>query len=206
MPGTISILILTHNRADDLLALLQSLQLQEDKERVLQEILILNNASTERYDQVQEYIGAHPELKVNYIWSDTNYGVARGRNKLMLEARGDILFTIDDDMEFPQRDALKRISGLFDQPFFRENQTAVITLRVIYFSTKEVQETVFPHKQYERYRDRKQFLTLYFAGGGQYHETFDPGTDWLVSRELFLWYGRIRSVLPYPGRRIFDWL
>ena len=114
MPGTISILILTHNRADDLLALLQSLQLQEDKEKVLQEILILNNASTERYDQVQEYIGAHPELKVNYIWSDTNYGVARGGNKLMLEARGDILFTIDDDMEFPQRDALKRISGLFD--------------------------------------------------------------------------------------------
>ena len=165
MPGTISILILTFNRADDLLSLLQSLSLQEQKATVLEEILILNNASTEDYHEVEQYIAKEEELKIRYIHSDENLGVARGRNRLMTEAKGDLLFTIDDDMEFPQRDALLRISKLFDQPFFAANNTAVLTLRVNYYSNKEVQRTVFPHKKYDKYRHKEQFLTLYFAGG-----------------------------------------
>jgi len=165
MQRKISVLVLTYNRPHDLLLMLQSLALQDGLEDVLEEILILNNASTESYEEVLSYIRDQQKLRVNYIFSDINHGVAGGRNKLMKLAKGAVLFTIDDDMEFPQRDALKRISLLFDNPLFLQSNTAVITLRVIYHSTKQVQETVFPHKKYHKYKDRKQFLTLYFAGG-----------------------------------------
>lgn len=165
MAATISILILTHNRADDLLALLQSLNQQQGLATVLQEILILNNASTESYKQVEDFIITHPLLKVNYIFSHENTGVARGRNKLMQMAKGDLLLTIDDDMEFPQEDALLRMGEVFNKPFFKDNNTAVVTVKVIYHSTKEVQKTVFPHKKFEQYFGKETFLTLYFAGG-----------------------------------------
>lgn len=161
----ISILILTHNRADDLLLLLQSLTLQTSLVAVLEEILILNNASTASYTAVEDFIGEHTELKVRYIYSEINHGVAGGRNKLMKIARGSLLLTIDDDMEFPQRDALVKISQLFLQPIFQKANTAVITVNVIYFDTKKVQQSVFPHKKYEKYKGKNQFLTLYFAGG-----------------------------------------
>lgn len=161
----ISILILTHNRADDLLQLLKNLSDQEELDSVLEEILLLNNASTDPYNEVENYIAQHPELKVKYIYSNINHGVAGGRNLLMKQAKGDLLFTIDDDMEFPQRDTLKRVSRLFSDPFFKQNDTAVLTVRVIYYSTKEVQQTVFPHKKYNKYKNREKFLTLYFAGG-----------------------------------------
>jgi len=165
MKDKISILILTHNRANDLLALLQSLSQQASIDEVLEEILILNNASTESYNQVTNFISENPQLRTNYIFSELNHGVAKGRNMLMKAAKGDVLFTIDDDMEFPQTDALLRISTLFHQPFFTESNTAVITLRVIYYSDKQVQKTVFPHKKYEKFKDKHRFLTLYFAGG-----------------------------------------
>lgn len=165
MVATISILILTHNRAADLLALLQSLSCQQGLPTVLCEILILNNASTESYNEVEAFINAHPELKVDYIISPENTGVARGRNRLMQKAKGDLLLTIDDDMEFPQPDALMRMAQVFDKSFFQDNNTAVVTVRVIYHSTKQVQETVFPHKKFDKYSGLPQFLTLYFAGG-----------------------------------------
>ncbi len=165
MKDKISILILTHNRADDLLCLLQSISLQESLNDVLEEILILNNASTEPYVKVVNFINENPRLCVQYIYSEINYGVAGGRNKLMKIAKGDVLFTIDDDMEFPQRDTLRRISLIFSEPFFKVANTAVITVRVIYHSTKDVQKTVFPHKKFEKYKMKTRFLTLYFAGG-----------------------------------------
>lgn len=165
MPGKISILILTHNRQNDLLALLKTLSLQINIEEVLEEILILNNASTESYEETISYISSNKNLKVKYIYSEINHGVAGGRNRLMKIAKGDILFTIDDDMEFPQKNALLKISTIFEQPFFKKANTAILTLRVIYYSTKSVQKPAFPHKKYEKYKDKSQFLTLYFAGG-----------------------------------------
>ncbi len=165
VPHSISILILTHNRADDLLLLLKSLASLRRYDKVVAEILLLNNASTESYNQVEAFIDAHQELKVQYILSAENLGVAGGRNKLMRMAKGELLLTIDDDMIFPQRESLERMSMLFEQPIFKENNTAIITLKVIYYSTKEMQRSVFPHKKWDKYIGHDQFLTLYFAGG-----------------------------------------
>jgi GT2 family glycosyltransferase len=165
MPDKISILIITYNRPADLLELLVNLNMETNKDGVLEEILILNNASTESYDEVVQYIADNPQLKAKYIWSDENLGVAKGRNKLIPMAKGTLLLSIDDDMVFTSADDLVKLGSLFNEPFFKQANTGIITFRVIYYETREVQVTAFPHKKYDKYAANPRFLTAYFAGG-----------------------------------------
>lgn len=164
MGNGISILIITYNRPADLLELLQSLGTQNNASALLDEVLVLDNASTVSYEAVTDYIAQRPDLKINFIQSDENLGVARGRNKLMTMAKGKWLLVIDDDVLFLKPDDLQRIAGYPQKAFFAATNTAVFDLRVIYYDTKEVQVTAFPHKKYDQYKDKKQFLTSYYIG------------------------------------------
>ena len=163
MTDLISLIIITYNRPDDLLDLLESLRLQKDISSV-KEVLILNNASTVSYDAVEQFIHQNPGLKITYIFSNENIGVSRGRNKLMTMAAGELLLVLDDDIIFQDPDTLQKIAPIFEIPFFRDSKTGIITFRVIYYETKEVQRTALPHKQFEKYKDKAVFLTSYFAG------------------------------------------
>ena len=174
MNQQLSVLIITYNRPDDLLELMESFAAQEGAAMILKEMLILNNASTIPYDCIHPFAAAHPELKIHFIDNDENLGVARGRNKLISIAKGALLLVIDDDTILPATDSLVRFSKLFDQPLFQENNTAVITPRIIYHSNKEVQKSAFPQKDYEEYKDKQQFLSPYFVG-----------CTHLMKRELF---------------------
>jgi len=164
MSNKISILIITYNRPADLLDLLKSIIGQTNTDAVLEEVLILNNASTESYQEVTDYINIHPALKAKFILSDTNSGVAGGRNQLMRVAKGDLLLVLDDDTVFTKPSDLQNLSELFDDPFFKQANTGVITMRVIYYDNNEVQVTAFPHKMYEKYAANSRFLTSYFIG------------------------------------------
>lgn len=163
MNESISLLIITYNRPEDLLDLLKSLAKQADISP-LKEVLVLNNASTFSYKEVEQYIDLHPELKVQYILSSENLGVSRGRNKLMSIAAGDLLLVLDDDIVFHTDNSLPLIAGVFKKDFFVNANTGIITFKVIYYNTKEQQETALPHKQFEEYRHKPQFLTSYFTG------------------------------------------
>lgn len=163
MTESISILIITYNRPDDLLELLQSIRMQKDISS-LKEVLVLNNASTVSYAAVEEFARQNPDLRINYILSEENLGVSRGRNKLMSMATGEQLLVLDDDILFRQPDDLQKIATSFSKPFFKEANTGVITFRVIYHETKEQQKTALPHKQFEEYKDKEVFLTTYFTG------------------------------------------
>jgi len=165
MTKRISILIITYNRPADLLELLTNLGSQLYLSSVLQEILILNNASTDDYSEVTNYIASNPQLNITYIWSDENMGVARGRNRLMQIATGQLLLSLDDDMVFTATDDLAKLATLFDEPFFKTSNTGIITFRVIYYDTRDVQITAFPHKKYDKYAAIPRFHTAYFAGG-----------------------------------------
>ncbi len=163
MTETISLIIITYNRPDDLLDLLQSLARQSDISP-LKEVLVLNNASTVSYQHVEQYIDQHPELKVNYILSAENLGVSRGRNKLMSMAQGELILVLDDDIVFHTDNSLPIIARIFNKAFFVDSNTGIITFRVIYYDTKEQQQTALPHKQFEEYRHKSVFLTSYFTG------------------------------------------
>lgn len=163
MKETISILIITYNRPDDLLDLLKSLYKQNNLSD-LKEVLILNNASTISYKDVEDFIDANPQLKINYTKSSENLGVSRGRNKLMTEAIGEYLLILDDDIVFQHENDFEKLAPTFSVPLFKNENTGIVTFRVIYYDTKEVQQTAFPHKRYQEYKDKDYFLTYYFAG------------------------------------------
>lgn len=163
MTELISLIIITYNRPDDLMDLLESLRLQNDTSS-LREVLILNNASTVSYEPVEKFISQNPDLKITYILSGENIGVSRGRNKLMSMAAGELLLVLDDDIIFQNSDTLKKITPIFESPFFKDANTGIITFRVIYYETKKLQRTALPHKQFEKYKDEPVFLTSYFAG------------------------------------------
>ncbi len=165
MTNRLSIILITYNRPADLLELLQSLDTQDDKETFLEETLVLNNNSTESYEVVKQFIATHPGIKARFIEAESNLGVARGRNRLLEQVKGNIILSMDDDMIFTKPSDIRLLSGLFDEPFFRDANTGVITFSVLYYSNREIQVTAFPHKNYEKYGPMPRFLTSYFAGG-----------------------------------------
>jgi GT2 family glycosyltransferase len=165
MAHRISLILITYNRPADMLELLQSLETQEDKDTYLEETLVLNNHSTDSYADVVKYIADTPSIKAKFIDADSNLGVARGRNKLLEMVKGDIILSMDDDMVFTKPTDIRLLSGLFDQPYFIAANAGVITFSVLYYSNREIQVTAFPHKNYEKYGPKPQFLTSFFAGG-----------------------------------------
>lgn len=163
-PG-LSVLIITYNRAEDTLALLKSLNEQVSLQENVGEILLLNNASTTDYSSVTTYIKETKSLPIKYINHSENLGVARGRNFLIGQASFPYLLVIDDDMVFPEKDAIKKLAQYFNKPFFSNKNTAIISFDVYYFDTGERQKNALPHKRFETYKDKEQFFTYYFSGG-----------------------------------------
>jgi GT2 family glycosyltransferase len=161
---SISILIITYNRPDDTLDFLKSLQAQENASHILKEVLILDNASTESYESTHAFIKENPQLKINFIKSDENLGVARGRNKLMSVAKGDWLLVLDDDLVFSKNTDLEKIASLPYKEIFANSNTAVFAMRVVYYDTGDVQITAFPQKKYEEYKNKQQFFSSYYIG------------------------------------------
>lgn len=162
---TISILIITYNRPEVTLALLENLKCQNDFNRYVGEVLLLNNASNVSYSLIENFIANNPSFPINYIESDENLGVARGRNFLFRKARYSSLLILDDDMIFPEADAMEKFYKFWEKPQAIEHKTKLITFGVFYFENGERQKEALPHKRYEKYKDKDWFLTYYFAGG-----------------------------------------
>ena len=169
----LSILIITYNREEDTLLLLQDIEAQHKVMQYVGEILLLNNKSSDPYERVTDFI-AQSGLPIDYMVNDTNAGVVGGRNLLLQKAKFPHLLILDDDVVFEDKSAIGKIARLFNKEQYVQNNTAIITLGIFYYSTGVRQQNAFPHKQYEAYKDKDWFLTYYFAGGAH-----------LVKRELF---------------------
>lgn len=165
MTPNISILIITYNREKDTLDLLKNLKEQENLSDYVGEVLILNNNSTDSYNDLSKFVLNHPEMNIQYMESPENLGVARGRNYLFEKVKFPYLLVIDDDMEFPDQLAMKKLSTYFDKPEYIQNNVGIITFKVLYYENNEPQVNALPHKNYKKYGNRHSFLTYYFAGG-----------------------------------------
>jgi GT2 family glycosyltransferase len=170
----LSVLIITYNRPGDTLALLQNLSTQQSLNAYVLEILLLNNASEESYLPVTDFIAANPQLPIQYIVHPVNAGVAGGRNHLIKRARGTYLLVLDDDILFPETDAIKNIAGILEKDHFKAKNTAIVTLNIHYYDTKAPQIAAFPLKKYRAFRNHPWFITYYFTGAAH-----------LMRRELF---------------------
>src|SRR5689334_9489864 len=134
----LSVLVVTFNRPDDLLDLLRSATNQDGLEEALEEILILDNGTTADYSKTWAFVDDHPELKVRVIRADEHLGATKGKNLLMNEARGAVFLSLDDDTVLPNRTDLRTVVDVFDKEIFRNANTGIVQVRVVYHDTQQI--------------------------------------------------------------------
>ena len=167
----IAIIIITYNRPADMLALAMNIEKLSSKKELLEEIIIVNNNSTESYDAVKSFIQENPSTPFKYIESKENLGVSKGRNFAIDQSKAPILVLIDDDAEFQDTDALKRINeAVIENPL-----AGILAMKILYFQNIQFQLNAFPHKSFEKRKHLQSFETYYFAGCGNIivKEAFD---------------------------------
>ena len=160
-----------------MLALVKNIAQLNRAQELLQDVVIVNNASTVDYSATNAFIAAHPEIPFRYIDSKENLGVARGRNFAVQHSQGKYLIMLDDDAEMGNNDCLDVLLNEFEQPN-ASRETALISFRVEYFDSRVLQANAFPHKDLEAHKDLDRFDTYYFAGGAH-----------AIRRDLFLQLG-----------------
>ena len=160
----ISFIIITYNRAADTLELLQNISSLNNSSTLLQDIIIVNNASTENYDTVKKYISETITLPFQYIDAPSNLGVTKGRNFALQFAKGEICIFLDDDAILGNPDALENVIKSFDSKGIDDREVAIVSFKVLYYSTKEFQKNALPNKQFDKYQSKDIFYTYYFAG------------------------------------------
>ena len=118
----LSVLVVTFNRPDDLLELLQSVANQEGAAEVLEELLILDNGTSVDYSRCWDFVSQHPELPIRVLRSDSNIGAAilRTRASQILaamkgDAPGAAAFDVDTmrkDLRYMEQEAVVHDSSL----------------------------------------------------------------------------------------------
>ncbi|RYD95338.1 MAG: glycosyltransferase, partial [Sphingobacteriales bacterium] len=76
----LAFIIITYNRPDDALELLRNIEQLEDADKLLQEVIIVNNASTSDYAAIESFANGVRRVPMRYIIAPGNLGVAKGRN------------------------------------------------------------------------------------------------------------------------------
>lgn len=160
----LSFIIITYNRPADALLLLENIYQLDNAKELLEEIIIVNNASTSDYGEVENFIALHPELPYHYFYSKENLGVAKGRNFALQKSTSPILIMLDDDAELQNKDCLIRLLEEFENKNTKRPK-AIISFKVLYFDTREMQVNALPHKQFNTYKDKDFFETYFYAGG-----------------------------------------
>ncbi len=93
----ISVLIPTHNRAQLLRRTLESLREVKAPHGIMAEIVVVANACTDATTDVCAALAASFPLPLRWV-VESNVGASHARNRLLAEARGDILAFLDDDV------------------------------------------------------------------------------------------------------------
>jgi GT2 family glycosyltransferase len=183
----IAIIIITYNRPADILALAVNIEKLSSQKELLEEVIIVNNNSTESYNEVKSFIQEHPNTPFKFIESKENLGVSRGRNFAIEQSKAPILVLIDDDAEFQDTDVLQSINdAVIENP-----NAGILAMKILYFQNRQFQINCFPHKSFEKRKQLQSFDTYYFAGCGNIivKEAFDKAgpvpTDFFYGMEEY---------------------
>jgi GT2 family glycosyltransferase len=167
----LSFIIITYNRPADMLELLQNISGLDRASELLEEIIVVNNASTDDYSKVKEYINSTPALPFQYFNAPENLGVAKGRNFALKKGKAPIIIMLDDDAVLQNKDCLINLVKEFvpEDSFGETNNTekakAIVSFKILYYDNLEMQKNGLPHKKYEEYKDKSFFETYFYAGG-----------------------------------------
>ncbi len=160
----LSFIIITYNRPADMLELLQNICTLEQAAELLQEVIVVNNCSTEDYSLVKTFISQTAALPFHYMDAPENLGVARGRNFALQQSTAPIAIMLDDDAVMGNKDCLVNLLEEFNTKN-TEREKAIVSFKVLYYENRQMQVNALPHKQFDTYKDKSFFETYYFAGG-----------------------------------------
>ena len=160
----LSFIIISYNRSSDLLELLKNINQLDGAQQLLEEIIVVNNASADNYGSVRTFINDHPSLPYKYFDAPENLGVARGRNFALQRGKAPIVIMIDDDAVLQNKDCLVNLVKEFEQTN-TERPKAIISFKVLYYENLQMQKNALPHKRFKDYKDRSSFETSFYAGG-----------------------------------------
>lgn len=134
---TLSALILTNDRPEEILQCLTSLKREMEN---LLEIIILDNGSNPplRKGDFSEF------PKIIILYSEKNLGVAAGRNYLAQQARGDLLWFLDDDAVLSSQKACFLI-----REYFEQKKLGALSFKVINRFTKQEEYRCIPDRRKE---------------------------------------------------------
>ena len=161
----LSFVIITYNRPADLLELLENISGLESASDLLEEVIVVNNNSSEDYSAAEAFIHNTPNIPFRYFFSNENLGVSKGRNYAFSKGCAPVIIMLDDDAVLQHSDALLKIKASFEVQEHGGREIALVSFKVLYYDTLEIQRSAFPHKKFELYRHRTTFYTYYFAGG-----------------------------------------
>jgi len=159
---TISVILITYGRKEDLKSCLNSILKQGYNDYEL--IIVDNNEDELISNYLKELISKikdKDKYKVRYYKVNKNLGVTGGRNFGIKKAKGDILVFIDDDAFLENKNTLQKVYS----NFFRDSQIGALSFKIINYYSKKIERKEFPHKN-KRLNPDKQFETSYFIGAG----------------------------------------
>ena len=160
----LSIVIITYNRPKDALELAANIDGLEGLDRLVEEVIFVNNHSSISYSDLEAFIAARPNGPFRYYATQENLGVSRGRNYAIRQSTAPILVFLDDDALFRNKDALIHITDIFKDEESQGRNTGIAGFKVFYYDTLQLQQSAFPHKQFHRRKDWPHFETYYFTG------------------------------------------
>jgi GT2 family glycosyltransferase len=147
-----------------MLALARNITLLDHATDLLEEVIIVNNASTSNYSEVESFLRTQPHIPFRYIHAPENLGVARGRNFALQQGSAPIIIMLDDDAELEHKDSLVKLLQEFDLQN-TDRPKAIVSFKVLYFENRQMQANALPHKKFDQYKDKSFFPTYYYAGG-----------------------------------------
>lgn len=156
----ISVLIITYGRKEEVLDTLKLFN-KYNNEKI--EVLVLDNNSNDELKKSIFEVLNNENIILKYYNDGINYGVALGRNYLIEKANGNILLTLDDDINIEENinDFLKKISN-----YFQENKkVGCLAFNIINYYTRQHLRHEIPHGN-KKLNFNKNMLTYYYIGAG----------------------------------------
>lgn len=157
MAPTVSFVVATYNRRDDLVDCLDAILDQSYDDF---EVVIVSN-STDGTSDLFSTGGRFDRNKVRYYYESGRMGVAGARNRGFELAEGDVIVCVDDDAVLEDTGATERIVERFEG----NPDLGALAFRSRNSETGETKSAELPHSGDHRSAD-ESFETTYFVGVG----------------------------------------
>lgn len=156
-----SILIITYGREKELFETLNCLNKYKKDDL---EVLILDNNETNILEEkIKEIFTENKNIVLKYFNDGKNYGVALGRNYLIEKAKGEILITLDDDIEIEED--INFFIEKVEQYFNNNKNIGCLAFNIINFYSRQHLRHEIPHGN-KKLNFEENLYTYYFIGAG----------------------------------------